>query len=357
AQASNRLEDRNNRWLQGTARLKSGVTLVQAQEGMKLVARRISDAQGENPVNGSVVRLMRERFAGSLVYPLFAALLGITGLVLLIACANVANLLLTNGATRQKEISVRLALGGSRSRLVRQLLCESFLLAVVGGIVGLFLAMWVKDMFYLFIPPTSLPVALVVTMNGRIMLYAFLLTAITAVIFGLMPALRVSQPDLVPTLKYAGRGVSGSRSRLRSALIVAQVAFSVVALVSAGLFLRSLQQEQRMDLGFSDPEHVLLIGTDLNVAGLKPEVGTNASARLLQQVRALPGVMAASLSTMVPLGFGGHVYSDTQIDGHVPAPDEQVSTERVIVSDGYFETMGIQVMRGRGITSQDQASS
>ena len=158
-------------------------------------------------------------------------------------------------------------------------------------------------------------------------------------------------------LKDAGRGVSGSRSRVRSALIVAQVAYSVVALVSAGLFLRSLQQAQRIELGFSDPEHVLLIGTDLTVAGLTPEAGANVSQRILQQVRELPGVTAASLSTMVPLGFGGHVYSVTQIEGYVPAPDEQISTERVIVSDGYFDTMGIQIQRGRGISLQDRANT
>ncbi|HET9533277.1 MAG TPA: ABC transporter permease [Blastocatellia bacterium] len=272
-QGGNRLINRGERWLQGTARLKDGVTVAQANAEMQTLARQISQANGEFPVSTAVVRLTRERFAGSLLYPLFVILLFVTGLVLLIACANVANLLLARATSRQKEIGIRLAIGATRSRIVRHLLLESFLLSVLGGVLGLLLALWAKDILTIFIPPTPQPVATAITLSPRVIAFASLLVMLTTIVFGLAPALRSSRVDLVPVLKNEDRGVGASRSKLRSTLVVAQLALSLVAIVCAGLFLRSLQSGKAMDLGFADPEHVLLVATDLNVAGLKEAGG------------------------------------------------------------------------------------
>jgi predicted permease len=352
--AKNRVNDRKDRWLQGTGRLKQGVTLAQANEELKVVSRQISEARGDVPITSSQVKLMRERFSGPTFYPMFSLLLGVTGIVLLIACANVANLLLARASSRRKEIAVRFALGATRANIIRQLMIESLLLSIIGGFVGLLFALWAKDSLVLLFPPTPQPELLKIEISGRIISFAFLVTLLTTVIFGLMPAMRASKVDLITVIKQEGRGVSGSRSRIRSALIVAQVAMSVVALVSAGLFLRSLQSARSVDVGFQDPNHLLLVTTDFNVAGFKRENGLVAADQLLERVRAMSGVGSASLSTTVPLGFSGHTYSDTKIEGYVPPPDEQVSIERVVVSDGYFETMGIPLVQGRGITATDR---
>jgi macrolide transport system ATP-binding/permease protein len=357
SQGRNRLNDRNDRWLQGTARLKPGVTLAQAREEMKVMARQVSEGRGEVPITGAIVKRMRERFTGPGFYPLFSALLSVTGLVLLIACANVANLLLARASSRRKEIGIRLALGASRSRIIRQLMIESLALSVLGGLTSILFARWAKDFVVLLSPPTPLPRPLRTEIDGQVIFFALLVTVTTAVIFGLMPAIRASKTDLITTLKEEGRGATGSRTRLRGALIVVQVSMSVVALVCAGLFLRSLQQAQRIEVGISNPDHLLLVGTDLNLAGIKREDGPVVDDQLLERVRGLSGVSFASLSTMVPLGFGGHISSPTKIDGYVPTVDEQVTIERVIVSDGYFETMGIPVVEGREITRQDGANA
>ncbi|MCI0389783.1 MAG: ABC transporter permease [Acidobacteria bacterium] len=350
----NRLLNRGDRWLQGFARLKPGVTLAQARTEMEMLARQISAANGEVPPVGAAVRLMREQFLGSVLFALFSALLVITGLVLLTACANVANLLLARAVSRQKEIGIKLALGAGRWRLVRQLLTESLSLAALGGIAGLLLAHWSSGLLKVFIPAVPQPVALEVGLNLRVVGFALLLTLLTALIFGLVPALRATRPDLVSVLKNESYGFSSGRSKLRSVLVITQVAFSLISLVCAGLFLRSLQRAQAMDLGFSDPGKVLLVSTDLNLTGLDEANGLAVTDRLLERVRVLPGVSRAAFSTMVPLGFGGHSFSGTTIEGYTPGPNERISTERIIISPDYFETMGIPLVEGRSITAVDR---
>jgi len=352
--SADRTRNRGDRWLQGFARLKPGVAVAQARTELDALSRQISAAQGESPAVGATARLMREQFLGSLLTPLFAALLAVTGLVLLIACANVANLLLARASLRQREIGVRVALGAGRWQIVRQLLTESLLLAVLGGACGLLVALWARDVFTLFVPPTPQPVLIPIAINLRVIGFAFGLTLLTVLIFGLAPALRASRADVVTALKAEGRGQSGSRSRLRSALIVGQLALSVVALVCAGLFLRSLNEARGLELGLADPAHVLLVTTDFKFTGMKEPEALAAADRLLERVRALPGGAEASFATMIPLGFGGHSRSGTTIDGYTPAQNERLSVERIIVSERYFETMGIPLIAGRGITRQDQ---
>ncbi len=349
-----RLRERGDRWLQGFARLKPGVQLKQANAELLAVARQVSEANGETPPTIARAKKMREQMLGSLVTPLFGALLVVTALVLLIACANVANLLLARAVTRQKEIGIRLALGAGRFRLVRQLLTESLLLAGLGGLIGMLIALWGRDLFLLFIPDVPQQVVMEIGFNTRVVGFAALLTVLTALLFGLVPALRATRTDLVSVLKEEGRSTGASRSWLRDALVVSQVALSLVTLVCAGLFVRALRAAGAMDLGFADPAHVLLVATDLNLARLGPAEGLAVTDRLLERVRALPGVSSAAFSTMVPLGFGGHSYSGTTVEGYTPQRDERVSIERVIVSDGYFEMMGIPLLSGRGIATRDR---
>ena len=350
----NRLLNRGDRWLQGFARLKPGISLAQARAEMEMLARQISEANGEIPPVGASVRLMREQFLGSLLFALFSSLLVITGLVLLTACANVANLLLARAVSRQKEIGIKLALGASRWRLVSQLFTESLLLAALGGMAGLLLALWGRNLLAIFIPSTPQPVAVEIGLNPRVVGFALILTLLTSVIFGLIPALRATRSDLVSVLKNESQGLSGGRSKLRSALVITQVAFSLVSLVCAGLFLRSLQRAQTMELGFSNPSKVLLVSTDLNLTGLNEANCLAVTDRLLERVRALPGVSMAAFSTTVPLGFGGHSFSGTTIEGYTPGRDERISIERIIVSPDYFETMGIPIVEGRGVSRQDR---
>src|SRR5215208_5648460 len=181
-QGGNNLINRGDRWLQATARLKPNVTIVQANAEMQSLARQISEAHGEYPATSAVVRRMRDRFAGPLLSPLFSILLIVTGLVLLIACANVANLLLARASSRQKEIGIRLAIGANRGGIIQQLLTESLLLSLLAGVMGLLFALWAKDVFSVFIPQTPQPVRVAIYLNGRIIGFTFLITVATALL-------------------------------------------------------------------------------------------------------------------------------------------------------------------------------
>lgn len=348
------MSDRSVQRMQAFARLRPGVSFAAAQEELRAVALRVSQEMGDTPARTAGIRWVRDTQLGSLMGALSAAMLVITALVLLTACANVANLLMARATSQQKEIAVRLALGASRARIVRQLLTQSALLAILGGAVGLLFAYWSKDMLVMFKPRVALPVAFHAELRPAVLLFAVAATFLTAIVFGLLPALRASRLDLVPVLKDESRGLGARRSILRNALVVAQVAFSLVALVTAGLFLRSVQSARAMPLGFGDPDKVLLATTDMTLAGFDAATGRNTFDRVLERVRALPGVRAATFSTMLPLGFGGHAMNVTRVDGYVPGPNESMLIEKVFVTDGYFDLMEIPLVRGRAIARQDQ---
>lgn len=351
---TNTLEDRTGRWLQAVARLAPEVRLAQARAELAALARNASASAGDRPVTGALVRLPREQFLGSLVFPLFSALLAITALVLLVACANVAGLLLVRASSRQQERAVRPAIGASRSALVRLLLLESGLLAAGGGALGILSAFGLRGVFRRFIPPVAYTIALPIQINARVFVFAAVVSVATALVFGLLPAWRSSSVPLQATLRQGSRVGQAADSRLRNVLVASQIAFAFVCLVCAGLFLRSFSRSLDIDLGFADPEHVLLTGVNLAGAGFDEAAGNAATTEVLRRVRALPGVRAATVASMVPLGFGGHRFADVRVEGYVAARDENVAVERVVVGSHYFQTMGMPLVSGRGIEESDR---
>jgi predicted permease len=352
------LTNRNMTWLEIMGRLKPGVTREQAEASLTLTANQIAQVYPDNVdkkmvlADGSkgVDYAMRD-LSGPLVWMMF-----IVVLVLLIACANVANLLLARANARRKEIAVRLAVGANRARLVRQLLTESVLLSVMGGVAGLMVAIWLTDLLLLFKPTQSF--ALEGGLDRRVLIFSLTLSLLTGIVFGLAPAFQTSKPDLVAALKdesaTAGRGAR--RMSLRNLLVVLQVALSLLVLVSAGLCVRSLQKLVAIDAGF-DPAKIIVMSLDLSLNGYKQEQGRQFYSQLVERVSGLPGVESASLAAIVPLGGGG-MRRSLGVEGYEPPPDAPpLNFNFNIVGANYFQTMGIQIIRGRDFSPQDVAGA
>jgi predicted permease len=350
------IEDRGNQWLDVVWRLKAGVTLDAARDDLNRVAALVREAHPGEQARSAKVEPFEEEGIQSILLPVFSALIGVTILVLLIACFNVANLMLARATARRKEISVRLAVGAGRPRILRQLLTESLVLALLAGCAGVAIASWAHGLFLAMVPATPFPVASALALDYRTCLFALGVSLVTMLVFGLAPALRASRPDVLPALKDES-APGGTRSRLRSALVVGQVSLSIIALIAAGLFLRSLQRARAVDPGFDDPAHLLLVDTDLSLAGYSDSAGAGLIARLLEDMNQLPGVIRASVATMVPLGFGGTSSSGVTVQGYEPAPDENMSIEVNRVSPGYFETMNVGIVAGRPIRPEDRRGS
>ena len=351
----NPLKERGWQTFDAMARLKPGVTFEQARADLEGVARRV--AEENNRQEGILVQHPHQRGASKALLPVFGALLGVTLLVLVIACANIANLLLARAGARSKEIAVRLALGAPRVRIVRQLLTESAVLAVFGCGFGLLFAWWARNGIAAFLPPAPFPVVIDVHLSARILGVAVGLTVVTTMLFGLVPALRASRPDLVPVLKDEVSGVGVSRSLLRSGLVVAQMSLALVSLVCAGLFLRALQRAQMVDPGFREPERMLVVTTDLFLAGYNDSTGPAVTLRILDRVRQLPGVRSATLSDWAPLGFNNNNSQSVAVEGYAPTRDENMSFHYAQVSDGFFETLGSTLVKGRVIGPDDRAGT
>jgi predicted permease len=279
-------------------------------------------------------------------------------IVLVIACANVASLLLTRAAGRQKETAVRLSLGAGRLRLIQQVLVESTLLAVGGGVIGVAVAYWAAGLIQAFVPPTPLPVDLAASLDGRALAFALGLTTISVFVFGLVPALQGSSTSLVASLKDSAASVTSSRSRarLRSAIVVFQVALSVLLVVCAALFLRTLHNASAIDPGFST-RNALLATVDLLPAGYDRVRGTVFMQTLLDRLRELPGVEAATTVRRMPLGMTGISESTFGVVGYTPAAGEEMSTDFSPVGSRYLATMGIGLVEGRDITEGDVAGT
>jgi predicted permease len=358
---SDRLDTRGSSWMQTLVRLRPGATQDQAQAEASTIMGQL-DQEYRTGIDGRGIRVVvpwQAPFgAPNALAPILGVLSVVVALVLLIACANVANLLLSRAVGRRREIAIRVSLGANRWRLVRQLLTESLLLSLAAGAGGVAMAYWTSGVLMAFAPPTDLPIDFSLRVNTVTLAYAFAVSVVTGVLFGLAPALQASRPRTVDALKEeAGRG-SGGRTghRLRGALVVAQVAVCVVLLIGATLFVRSLQAAQDIDTGF-DRDGVLIASFDLFPNGYTPDTGRQLQHRLAEVVGSLPGVDAFAFGRIVPLGIGGSSQMGTSIDGYTPGPDEQMSLNYNIVGPRYFETMKIAIARGREFTAADTRES
>jgi putative ABC transport system permease protein len=348
------------RFLSTVARLKPGVSLEQAQAEMKTIASRLEqDAPRYNKGFGAEVIPLREQFVGN-VRPALLILLGAVGFVLLIACANVANLMLARAAAREKEIAVRTALGASRMRIVRQLLTESVLLALLGSLLGLGLAWWGINALVM-ISPRDLVNLQGVGLNLTVLAWTLAVSLLTGIIFGIAPALDATRLNLNDALKEGGKGAGGqgARSRrLRSAFVVAEVALALVLLASAGLLVKSFIRLQKIDTGFNT-ENVLTMVVRLPDGKYKEDAQFVAFFRqAMERIRALPGVRAVGMVNYLPLYGGPGSQTGFTIEGRPePPPGEEPATHVRVTDSGYFSAMGIPLLRGRNFTDLETSEA
>jgi putative ABC transport system permease protein len=337
-------------------RLKPGIPTAQAQTEMDGIGKRLEDEYPGNRGFGVYVVPLRQQLVGNIERPL-VILLAAVGFVLLIACANLANLMLGRTAARRKELAIRSALGAGRGRLARQIVTETFVLALAGGAVGVVIAFWATRMF-VTIGGDSIPRQDAIAMDVRVLGFALLLATISALLSGLVPALQASRRKIVDHLREGARAGTGAGSRrTRSTLVAAEIALALVLLTGAGLLIRTLWSMQRVERGFN-PRNVAMMTVSASGAAYPraAEVRT-FFARLLERVRALPGVESAATGTGVlqPLVTNSGVYT---IEGKpLPPQEERVEYPVESVSPGYFETVGMSIGRGRGFTDADHADA
>jgi predicted permease len=355
--------DRRDTELRVLATFKPGLTTKQAEAAMNVIAQRLAKVYPEAD-QGQVARVIPERLARpepavEHYIPLVTAVfLTMVGLVLLVACFNVANLLLARAAVREKEIAVRAALGASRIRLIRQMLTESILLAVAGAVGGALAGNWVISGLERLRPSGDFAMRLAFAFDWRLFCYVATIAMLTGIAAGLAPALRVSRTDLNGTLREAGRSLIGDTRRhwLRNGLVIAQVAGSLIVLVAAGLFTRSLTKAESIDLGY-DPHHVLNVSLDPKLQGYDRRGAEAFFRELLSRAKALPGVESASLAFSVPLGYygdGTSVYPEGQ---NIPSGKRVPSAGINCVSPEYFTNMRMKILRGRAFTEADTSTS
>jgi putative ABC transport system permease protein len=353
-QVSNELRQRRGRFARAVARLKPGVTLEQAQNEMNVIGARLEQQYPEfNTKWGINIVPVRTQFTGEIRKPLLI-LLGAVGFVLLIACANVANLLLARAASRKKEIALRAGLGASRWRIARQLLTESLLLSIVGGAFGLLLAWW-GTRALIALSPSGLMELRNVTVNLKVLGFTFALTLLTGIVFGLVPALEAARFDLNDSLKEGGRNVGGgSRShRLRNMFVVMQVALALVLLVGAGLFMKSLRRLESVDPGFN-ANNLLTMRVSLprRKYDNDPKV-MGFFNQAIEQLRGIPGVESVGAINTLPFA-GPHSGTSVEVEGQPkPPPGQNLSTGICVTDANYFQAMQIPLKRGRLFNEQE----
>jgi len=345
---------RGGRYMGVIARLRDGVSIGQARAALAVTSRRLAEQfPGNNAGWSSTAIPLAEQVAAS-VRPALLMLLGAVGLVLLIACANVANLQLARATKRQREVMVRAALGAGRTRIVRQALTESVVLAVLGGVAGLVLVVWGTDALRAMLP-AGFPRVSDVSVDLRVLTFAMVASLATGLVFGIVPAMRASRVDLASALNEGGRRTSGDRRsrRARSALVVAQVALAMVLLVAAGLLTRSMARLLAVSPGF-DPTGVLTAGVRPATRDFPDQRARHrAFSAILERVSRVPGVASATASSLVPFSEQEDFYG-VRIEGRPVARGAQEPEARFyIVAPGYFETLRIPVRQGRTLTPTD----
>ena len=360
------IEQRSDGFLRMIARLKPGVAPAQAESSFDLLVQQIKEANtpagtitkglpfSEQHIKfepgGKGISILRQRFSAPL-----KLLMGVVGLVLLIACANIAGLLLARGVTRRKEIAIRRAVGANSWRVVRQLFTESLLLAVTGGLVGLLIAPWLISL--LVNTQSRLDLARTLLAQGvdrRVLAFTALTTLVAGIIFGIFPAWQSSKTELVPVLKEEG-GISSQRERrftFRSLLVISQLALAIVVLIGAGLCIRSLRNLLAIDPGYK-AETLLAVPLELDEKKYDEARGLVFQQQLYARLATLPGVEAVSYGLVMPFS-GSRYMSSIFVEGRQPLPNEQMAFDASVVGPRYHETMGIQMAQGRGFTEQDR---
>jgi predicted permease len=361
------LDDRRSMWLNIFGRLKPGVSLQQAEAAMntfwkpileleakelnisqrvraQFLARHLSLLEGARGISGSPAQATAA----------LMVLMGMVGLLLLIACANVANLLIARAVARQREISIRLAMGASRVRLIRQLLVESLLLALGGGLLGLLVAEWTGEALLKFLPTDPAMMGISSQPDGRVLLFALALSVVTGVLFGLIPSLQATRTDLASTLKDQASGVVGGglgHLRLRKSLVVTQVALSLMLLIGAGLFARSLYNVKNIDAGFHT-DHLISFAVQPSLNGYSQERMRSLFDRLQENIARRPGIRAASMAEIALLA-GDNESGSIEVEGYTAKEDEDMNVAINKIGPGFFATLGIPLLAGRDFTNAD----
>jgi predicted permease len=360
----------NRNWLPIFARLQSSITLDRAASNVAVIFDHVKQIRIKDPRYSAEARkeiletsvqlepgsrglnLLRGRFSKPL-----SILMAVVGLLLLISCANVANLLLARATARQREFGVRVALGAGRARLIRQLMTESVLLALGGGALGLLIAFWGSKSLLVLMSPGTLPIPLNVQPDLRVLAFTLLISLFAAVLFGLAPAWRAARVDLSAGLKESARSLGGARAgvRLGRVLVVSQVSLSLILLIGAGLLVRSLGNLKNIYPGF-DENNTLLLSINPSLVGYKGEQHMALFRRLLERVRSTPGVQAASFSLLTPITPGA-IKSFLKVQGETVTPTENQLVELNYVGPDYFATIGMPIVLGRGLTISDDLTT
>jgi len=354
------MTSRTWRGLFSIARLGPGVSLAQARAEVEAAARRLAEANPKtNQGIGATLLPYVEAPHGahSLLRRPLQILMAVCAVVLLIVCANVANLLLARAVSRQKEFGIRLAMGSGHARLTRQLLTETLLLAGAGALIAIPLAAWMSDALYWLLPASELPVSFArIALNGRILGFTMAACVLSALVAGIAPAVFSVRPNLNETLKEGGRGGgSGAHShRLRGLLVISEIALATVALAGAGIFVRSFENARGIRPGF-EPARVLL--AQFYLPGYTPEQSRQFCQRLRERLGGAPGLTAVTYADTAPLGFGGDAGHDIEVDGYERGPNEKMNFSRTLTAPGYFDLMGIPLLEGRDFTTADDSSA
>ncbi len=356
---ANWIDDRSTMNFFAIGRLKPGVDMGQAEASLNLLAQQLAK-EYPNDNEGQSIKLGAPGFIlpelRDAVVSFTWVLMGAVALVLLVTCTNLAGLLLARATDRRREIAIRLAMGANRFRLIRQLLVESLLLSLAGGAAGLLLALWIVKILLGFKPPIDFPLMLDVGIDWRVLLFSAGVSVVAGAIFGLAPALQATRPNLLGTLKDTSAQGGAGRTRLRSTLVVAQIAISLVVLIAAGLVVRTLQQLQTMNPGF-DPQNGLATSFDLSLQGYDQARGQQFYRQLVERVRVLPGVKSVAVTSYVPLSLN-YNSRNISIEGELEERGANApSSMNAMVGPRYFETMNTPILYGREFTEQDQEKS
>ena len=353
------LEDRNTRNFFAVGRLKPGVSARQAEASLNLLAQQLAKEYPDTN-EGQSIKVVPPGFIlpdiRGAVVSFTWVLMAAVALVLVVTCTNLAGLMLARATDRRREIAIRLAMGANRMRLIRQLLTESVLLSVVGGVAGVVLAFWIVDVLLAFKPPIDFPLAMDIDIDWRVLLFSLCVSLLAGAIFGLAPALQATRPGLSQALRETSAQGGAARTRLRSVLVVAQIAISLVVLIAAGLVVRTLQQLQTMNPGF-DPSNALTMSFDLGLQGYDEQRGQQFYRQLTERVQALPGVKSATVSSYIPLSLN-YNSRNVFIEGQPAERGENVPNAMTSAAGPrYFETMRTPLLQGREFNDQDQAKS